>query len=284
VAERPFELVRHPLVARLLEVTAVRAVTPRMVRVTLGGPELEGFVSLAPEDHVKLFFPEPGETLPVMPHFGRPDQGQGMLWPGDARPVARDYTPIHHDPRARTVAIDFFLHGRGPAAVWAAAARPGQRLGLAGPRGSYVYRGTADWQLFVGDETALPEMARRLEEMPAGSRAFAVLLVEDRHEEQPLPTLAALQVQWLHRERGQAGERGAASGDDLGARLVESVRRLALPARGGFAWLAGEAMQVRAVYRHLVHEVGMDRTAVRASGHWRRGVANHDHHQPVEAL
>ncbi|HKO53158.1 MAG TPA: siderophore-interacting protein [Polyangiaceae bacterium] len=52
-----FELVRHPLQVRLLEVVRTESLSPRMRRITLGGPELAGFVSLAPEDHVKVFFP-----------------------------------------------------------------------------------------------------------------------------------------------------------------------------------------------------------------------------------
>lgn len=54
------QLVRHPLAVRRLAVRRVEALSPRMVRVTLGGADLDGFVSLAADDHVKLFFPPDG--------------------------------------------------------------------------------------------------------------------------------------------------------------------------------------------------------------------------------
>lgn len=56
-----FELVRHPPNVRWVEVMHVANVTPLMRRVTFGGPELAGFISLAPEDHIKV----PPETRAI---------------------------------------------------------------------------------------------------------------------------------------------------------------------------------------------------------------------------
>ena len=44
--------------------------------------------------------------------------------------------------------------------------------------------------VLIGDETALPAIARRLEEMPAGMRAVAIIAVDSAAEEQPLATAA----------------------------------------------------------------------------------------------
>lgn len=51
--------VRHPLVFRRLQVREVTELTPHMRRIVVGGAELEGFHSGAPDDHVKVFFPNP---------------------------------------------------------------------------------------------------------------------------------------------------------------------------------------------------------------------------------
>ena len=50
--------VMHEIKRRKLEVLRLVVLTPRMRRITLGGPELAGFISQGSDDHVKLFFPQ----------------------------------------------------------------------------------------------------------------------------------------------------------------------------------------------------------------------------------
>ena len=160
--------VRHPLRFRLLEVCRVERLTPHLVRVTLTGDALDGFVSLGFDDHVKLFFPNPETGLVATPTLG----AEGPVWAEGARPVMRDYTPRHFDPVARTLDIDFALHSPGgPATQWAAQARVGQMVGVGGPKGSFIVPTGFDWHLLVADDTGLPALARRLAELPAGSHA-----------------------------------------------------------------------------------------------------------------
>ena len=270
--DSPFEIVRHPLKIRRLVVARVRDLSPRMRRITFGGPELEGFVSLAPEDHVKLLFPAEGQSEPALPTVN--ERGDLQPPPG-GRPIARDYTiRARH---ADTVDIDFLLHGHGVASSWAASATPGHVLGLAGPRGSRLLRLQPAWQLFVGDETALPEMARRLDETPATVRNFVVALVEDTSDQAAWPELArpGVETRWVHRA-------DASGAGEVAKRLVDLVGAVELPdANEGFAWLAGEASETSAVMRLLVRERGWARARVHASGHWTRGVVAHDHHEPL---
>ena len=154
------------------------------------------------------------------------------------------------------------MHGDGPAATWASQARPGQTVGIGGPRGSFLIPEAFDWHLLMGDDTALPAIARRLEELPAGKRAIAVLGVapEDRRE---LPTQADVALQWCE-----------PSG------LVEAVRALSLPPGAGYSWAAGEAKAMAAVREVLVGELGVDRTRVRAAAYWKQGAPGH--HERIE--
>ena len=55
--------VMHEIKRRRLEVLRVVDLTPRMRRITVGGPDLAGFVSLGTDDHVKLFFPSSAEEI-----------------------------------------------------------------------------------------------------------------------------------------------------------------------------------------------------------------------------
>jgi NADPH-dependent ferric siderophore reductase len=261
---RTLRRIRYETRLRLLQVHAVERITPKMKRITLGGDELAGFVSASYDDHVKLFFPLAGQEKPVLPTLGP----NGPAFPeGAARPVARDYTPRRYDAAANTLAIDFVLHGDGPATSWAAQAKPGQFLGVGGPRGSFVVPNGFDWYLLAGDETALPAIGRRLEELPPGTRALVVIEVADAGEQQRFDTRTRLDARWLHR--------GGAEPDAL--RLTKTVAELTLPPGDGYAWVATEATAAKALRRHLVEERGLRRDRVRASAYWRRGaVATHE--------
>lgn len=61
--------VRHALKFRTLSVASVEDLTPTYRRIVLTGDDLDGFVSLGFDDHVKVFPPRPGEA-PVMPTVG----------------------------------------------------------------------------------------------------------------------------------------------------------------------------------------------------------------------
>jgi NADPH-dependent ferric siderophore reductase len=257
--------VRHELKMRLLQVREVSRLTPKMVRVVVGGEQLAGFASAAHDDHVKLFFPHPGEDKPVLP-VPTPN---GPVYPeGALRPVARDYTPRRYDAAANTLTLDFVLHSEGPATAWAAQARPGQFLGVGGPRGSFVVPDDFDWYLLVGDEAAMPAIGRRLEELPGGTRSIAVIEVADAAEEQRLDTHARAEIHWLHRQGAVAGHH---------ALLQKALAELELPAGEGYAWVAAEASAAKALRRYLVDERGVPKDRVKAAAYWKQGaVAVHE--------
>jgi len=257
--------VRHELKMRMLQVRDVRHITPKMVRIVVGGDDLTGFVSAAYDDHVKLFFPQPGQDKPVLPTPGP----NGPVYPeGAPRPASRDYTPRRFDAAANTLTLDFVLHGDGPATMWAAQARPGSFLGVGGPRGSFIVPDDYDWFLFVGDETALPAIARRLEELPETTRAIVVVEVADAAEEQQFQTRARLETHWLHRDGTEPG---------AGSRLQDAVAALRLPGGEGYAWVAAEAATAKALRQHLVEERGLSKDRVKAAAYWKRGaVAVHE--------
>jgi NADPH-dependent ferric siderophore reductase len=227
--------VRHELRRRTLHVVAIDTLSPHVRAITFGGEALDGFVSAAFDDHVKLILA--AET--------------------DA-PVMRDYTPRAYDAQARRLTIEFALHGDGPAARWAAAAQVGDSAVIGGPRGSFVVPMDYDWHLLVGDSSALPAMARRLQELPPGARVWVVADVPpaDRRE---LPSAAQVTLHWAD-----------------GAPACEAaVRALALPPGEGYAWCAGEARTAASLRQILVEEKGHSRHAIRASAYWKRGAQAH---------
>lgn len=232
--------IRHELKRRTLDIVRITDVSPHLRAVVLTGPDLAGFVSASFDDHIKVF-----------------------LDAGVEPPVMRDYTPRRYDAATGELTIEFALHGDGPAARWAASARVGERLNIGGPRGSFVVPTDYGWHLLVGDLSALPAIARRLEELPAGSRALVRAQVPEV-DRRALVSAAQMDLQWV----------------DDGASLIEAMRQLPLPSGEGYAWCAGEAQTMAAVRRILVEDKGHSRHAIRAAAYWKHGSVAH--HQDLE--
>ncbi|WP_076999251.1 siderophore-interacting protein [Variovorax sp. KK3] len=257
--------VRHALRFRRLEVRATERVTPHLVRITLGGDQLEGFASPGFDDHAKLFFPDEQTGQLTLPTAG-PD---GPVWPPGGKPAMRDYTPLNHDAAAGTLQFDFALHEAGPATRWAERARVGDILGVGGPRGSFIVPTGFDWHLLIGDDTALPAISRRLAELPEGARAVVLAEVDGESDRITLPTRARLDLHWVH--RGSAADAHP---------LLDRLRSLTLPAGDFHAWIACESAAAKALRVFLVDERGANPKWIRASGYWRRGTAaTHDTHE-----
>ncbi len=230
--------VGHELKRRSLEVARVATISPHFRSVVFRGESLADFASASFDDHVKF------------------------ILDGDAaNPIMRDYTPRRFDRDARELTIEFALHGDGPVADWAAHANPGQRVTIGGPRGSMIVPTDFDWHLLAGDETALPAIARRLEELPAGAKAVVFAQVDDRADRRAFAGAADVTTRWF----------------DNADALLDAVRAFDLPAGDGYAWCAGEAATMATLRRVLVDEKGHDRHAIRAAAYWKRGaVAHHE--------
>jgi NADPH-dependent ferric siderophore reductase len=261
--------VRHQPATRLLAVREVQRLTPHLVRISLGSDDFNGFASAGADDHVKLMFAADGSGQPVLPN---PNPDEPRFADGVVPPLMRDYTPRRFDAEAGELVIDFVVHGDGPASTWAANAVPGSLVGQGGPRGSLVVSDDFDWYLLAGDETALPSIARRLEELPASAKAIVIVEVADETEELALPSHAELELSWLHRGAAKPGT------SDL---LERTIRELELPAGNGFVWVAAEAERVRPLRTHLRGERGLPKAWTRITGYWKRGTP--DHHDPPDA-
>lgn len=259
---------------RILTVSRLHDVTPRYRRIVFTGEELGDdfpFAHFAPSDHVKLFFPHPvtGQlTVPTITENG------WQVPPGSGEPIFRDYTVRAFDRVAHELTIDFVLHDHGVAGVWAGRARPGDRIGQLGPRGNVHFPEDYPRYLAAGDETALPAIARLLEEAPVGSEVIAVIEVADADERQELhaPEGVRLELRWVCRDT-------APIGDGHLSALETALRGLPLEAREHiFAFVAGEANALKPIRRHLRRELLLDKEQVDVDGYWKRGVANLDHH------
>ncbi|WP_319033620.1 siderophore-interacting protein [Microbacterium sp. LRZ72] len=181
--------------------------------------------------------------------------------------MRRTYTVRSVDRDARTLAIDFVVHGdEGVAGPWAGAASAGDRLTFSGPGGQYAPSDEDVEYLFVGDESALPAIAAALEALPEAAYGRALIEVGGPDGQIPVTAPAGVEVTWLHRVGGD----GAAAAD-YGVPLVEAVAALPRPTGPVDVFAHGEREAMKKLRGIFHEEWGMERRALSLSAYWARG-------------
>lgn len=235
---------------RQLDVVTAERITPRVVRVVLGGAELGDFVSTGNDQRIKLCLPRPGQPTPL----GR-DRAEVFALPREQQPKQRTYTVRRFDPGRRELTVDLVLHEHeAPGSAWAATVRPGEQIVVVGPSPSYQPNPDADRLVLAGDETALPAIAAIAEELPAGTRTSAYVEIADEREQQQIESAADVTWHWLHRD-----------GHAEGQLLVRHLREADLGPRPS-VWIGAEADAVRQLRDHF-EALGRDR--LHALAYWR---------------
>ena len=229
---------------RRLIVDSKQYVTPGMLRIGFRSDELLEFESPSPDDHIKIFVP---------------------LGPEGVETVMRDFTPRDYNTEKGTLTLDFALHERGPAIDWARRSELGDRLTIAGPKGSAIIPDDFNWYLLVGDETALPSIGRRLEGLPKGVSVDVFIVIGDSADQQQLETQAQCRVHWIVKY--------ARSLDGL-TPLHAMLDRYVFPEGDGYIWIAAETHIAREVYRYLSDERGHPKQWMKAAGYWTGGEAD----------
>ncbi|KXO98576.1 MULTISPECIES: siderophore-interacting protein [Tsukamurella] len=259
------ERVPYPIGMRELEIRGTRRVGAGLIRVTLGGPELEGFQTHAADDHIKFLYPEESGEL----NLPRKD-GLMLHWPRDPRPITREYTVRRYDAAAGELDIDIALHPGGLGSDWAEAVAPGARIHVAGPPGGVIVPPRYDRYLMAGDITALPAMDRWLEELPRDAAGWALIEVIDASEEIPLDPPPGFQVRWLHR-----GEAAPGTSDVL-ERAVAELPQEVPDGERWYCWLAGEAGVLKPLRRWVAEAWKLPKHDQDITGYWKLGVADFD--------
>ncbi|MGR4066950.1 siderophore-interacting protein [Billgrantia sp. C5P2] len=226
-------------------------VSPSLVRFTFTGPDVSRMATYAPDQRIKLFFPEAQSSLEALFDCvaGEPDGWYAAYraLPEALRPPMRTYTIRELRAERGEVDVEFVLHGdEGPASRWAMRAQPGDRLAMTAPVADVESAGVGyEWKpprgvkriLVVADETALPAAAGILEELAVRAdrpQVEALIEVPLGDDTQALPSTA--KVSWLPRD--------ATPGCAHGERLLCAVRDIDL--RAEVASLGGKPESVDA--------------------------------------
>ena len=302
-----------PYILARAQVRAVDRVSPNFVRITLGGEELDEFGTPGDvyDTRVKLVFPPASGVLPPIDRDTDDWWGAYLSFPEEERGSMRTYSvrELRVADGGTEVVIDFVLHLApgltGPASLWASRAVVGTELLIVGPRRGREDRSGIEYApagassvMLVGDETAAPAIARILEDAPRETRGIAFIEVPVAADELSIDSPEGVEVHWLPRGDAAHGLRliptvldylGDTGHDEItvqdadGEDLVwetpiysasgEVVAAPAGPSDDRYFWIAGESGVVTTLRRHLVKDLGIDRSQVAFMGYWRRGVA-----------
>ncbi|SHK91168.1 NADPH-dependent ferric siderophore reductase, contains FAD-binding and SIP domains [Nocardiopsis flavescens] len=240
--------------------------TPNFVTVTLGGEELADFEYLGLDQCARLFLPREGQDRLRMPG------GSGNGWianyylmPSAERPLFRNYTPRRFDPERLELDIEFAVHGaQAPASGWALHAKEGDEAGLFAEGYYYLPSPDADWQLLVGDESAVPALLSILEQAPADLRAQVYLEVPESADIREVAVPEGVDVHWLPRDGG---------GGVPGELALRTVLAADLPEGVPYCFVAGERTLPTALRRELVRERKVPKRHISFIGYWRHGTA-----------
>jgi NADPH-dependent ferric siderophore reductase len=259
------------------EVARTRRVSPSVLRVTFRGSTPGGlaeFASGGRDQRFKLFFPQPGEEIAQVPvEAGEQWYAAWRTMDPRRRALMRTYTVREQRRELGELDVDFAVHaGPGPAAAWALRCLAGDRITALGPseadNAGIDFRPPpeTDWILLAGDESALPALAGILEWISPATVVRAWIEIGHGDDVQALNTWADAEITWVVR----GGRRS----------LTRSVSEARLPAGTPYAWIGGEASEVRGLRRHLVGTGpdgrGFDRRRVTFTGYWRRGASEED--------
>ncbi|ETI57941.1 siderophore-interacting protein [Marinomonas profundimaris] len=219
-------------------------VTPHMLRLTLGGESVKALPDDQESSYVKLIFPN-----------------------GNERPLMRTYTIRHH--RKDEIDIDFMLHeDSGPASTWAKAAQSGDTIIIGGPGPKKLIESSSDWQLLVGDMTALPAISVNLGELPYSAKGYAVIEVVSEDDIQTLKHPENIEIKWVINPY---------PGTDSNA-LLNEVKSLHWLDGNASVWAACEFNSMKALRDFFKNEKNISKENLYISSYWKLGI-NEDEHK-----
>ena len=226
-----------------------------MVRVTLTGPELDGFIVDRPAASIRLLLPAPGDTQVVVPQW----TGNEFVHTDGSRAAIRTLTPALVDPAVPRLDVCVVVHGDGRASQWAAAVAADGAAAVSGPGRGYTVDASAPAWLLAGDESALPALSQVLAAIPP-ERTVAVHIEAHLDARLDLPPHPQATVTW-HEPTDDAPP---------GATLLSAVRAAPI-VPGTRVWAAGEAAAMQRLRRLLFDERALPRTSAAVRGYWKYG-------------
>ena len=251
MTDSPTRLRREPPPLRRLEVVRTTPRSIRMMRVVVGGSELDGLVLPEPAASVRLLVPWPDEPFEV-PTWN----GNEFLLSDGRRPALRTFTPVALEGQELT--LDIVRHPGGAISDWVESAAPGDPCAVSGPGRGETIDETADRYLLVGDETAIPAIEQLLGVISSTVEVNVHVEIEHADARLELPSHPNATITWHDAVEGEPP--GTSLRRAVGSATVDDTTRV---------WAAGEAASVQAIRKHLFDERGTPRAHTTIRGYWK---------------
>lgn len=246
-------------------------------RLTLGGEGLAGFDVQGFDQWFRMFIPKPtagGLALPGV--------DEQVDWYATYRATAEDERPTMRYVTVRDhrfapggelqLDVDIVVHGSpgdagsGPLSTWAQTAGIGDVVGLL-DQGLIFRPDLAEKRaVLVGDETALPAIARSLAYLPRSAAGHAFIEVPSQDDRQPLEAPAGFQVNWLSRDEG---------GTSPGSAALAAALEVLASQSGTYVYGAGETRMTSELSRALRQDLDRPKDSFTTVGYW--------HHTPTQS-
>lgn len=225
-----------------VRVARTERISPHFQRITFHGVDDMGPAETIRDLRIKLIIPGPSG----LPCF-ESDSDWYALWTSldpatrgnlrtySVRAFRRPQAPtVPGTPLSAELDIDFVIHADapGPASMWAASASEGDELIVIAPtrdddsgRGIEFAPGDNRIVRMFGDETALPAIAKTLQEWPEGVRGDIYIEVPTSADAQCLELPDAVGIHWLPRDAAGV-EATLAEPAEYGELLIRSLELL----------------------------------------------------------
>jgi NADPH-dependent ferric siderophore reductase len=234
---------------RLTQVAAMQVISPNLKRITLKGDDLNDFPTGQDGAHVKVLLPHSGQTRPNLDINGHEPA------------VKRSYTIREFNSVKKQLILDFVINRhQGPATNWAAQAKVGDYLGIAGPGVRKLTNFNTNSYLLIGDITSVNAVNGYAKFIAKKAQLTAIVTVPTRADIILMDAGEHLNVHW-HVE------------DESSVTLVDFVHGLVVNlARDSQVFIGLEASQLRSIKSLLLNELEFNRLNIHATGYWKKGM------------
>lgn len=242
-----------------LTVLRTERISPRFLRITVGGEALVDLTPAGFDQWFRVFVPN-GDTM-------RPPTRTDLLWYAEYLLTPRSKRPIGRNLTVRAVRpgeldADLYLHDDDHASAlagWATTVEAGSPFAMLDEGRLHNPPADAGWQLLAGDESALPAIIGILESAGPDLQGRAFIELGDPADAQEVVVPDGCPLTWLHRTPDQAH----------GDQLLGALAGVELPSGQGYAYVAGSSRLIKEARRLLIKDRGLPDTHVSANAYWR---------------
>ena len=241
LSSEPLKIVWHghqistslPPNARVMCFVQQEQITPTCIRITLAGEDLEFLTTEGL--HFRLFSPKNRVRAPIWPSIQ--DDGTTKWARGEDELSNRVFTIRYIS--ATHLTFDLITHPTGEAIDWIKNVQPDDEVLVTGPGGGY-FPPSDKWLLMGGDETALPALARILENLPTDAAGHVVIETAGLESRVSINHPENVKLEWVDKD--------SAPKNALLDRLCAISPPDNTPAYG---WFAGEFFQAQTMRKHF---------------------------------